>query len=112
MDSAKAAVTVVFSLAFVGCIAAVPIAAFPQSTIRSKSKLVRLCAKSSIFALCFFVSFVLTAIPLAWIVKVAEIQMPHPDLGIWMYLITCIPMAIVLYLAHMAIVSAIYRLRS
>ena len=108
MDSVKFAVILVFALGFIGCISALPIAAFPQSTLRSKSKTARFFAKSSIFSLHFFFSFVLTATPLAWIMEAADIPIPNPERMTWIYLIACIPLAIVLYRIHMAVVSAIY----
>jgi hypothetical protein len=111
MDSMKIMVVIIFSLGFIGGVSVLPIAAFPSATLKSRSRSIRFLSKSAIFSLCFFGSFVLTAIPLAWIMRVFSIQTPTADLMPWIYLFACLSIAAVLYATYMAIASAIYRKR-
>lgn len=112
MDSMKTVVVVVFALGFVGCVSALPIAAFPGATFRSKSRAIRFLSKSAIFSLFFFISSVLAVIPLAWIARLLGIRNANADLMPWIYLLACVPIAAVLYRIYMTIVSAIYKRRS
>lgn len=111
MDSIKIMVSIVFALGFIGCVSMIPIAAFPRSTLRSKSIFIRIISKSLMFSFCLFVSFLIMAMPLAWIISIFEIKDISADSMLLIYLISCIPLAIIIYRIDIAIMGVIYRFR-
>lgn len=109
MEAVKIAIGLVFICGLLGAVLRFTIAAFPGQTLRSKYVVARIASKLSIFCLHYMISFMLTAIPLSWVMELFEIPPGKAEIAGWLYLIACIPIAALLYWADTSVVAAIYR---